>query len=208
MENSEKVKVIVEKLRSLYPNPKIALNYSNPVELLIAVILSAQTTDKQVNVVTQDLFKKYKTLKTYLNVSLEEFQADINRIGLYKGKGKNIKAALEIINKQHGGKIPDSMEDLVALPGVGRKTANVLLNNIYDKQEGIAVDTHVKRLSKLWGLTKQDDPEKIEKDLMEIVPRPDWKDFTYLVISYGREYCPASCKHTDCPLRSFITTAS
>lgn len=204
MTKEEKVKEIINELRKLFPDPKIALNYSNPIELLIAVALSAQTTDKQVNVVTADLFKKYKSLNDYLQVSLEEFQNDIKRIGLYNAKGKNIKAALEIISKEYDGKIPDSMEELIKLPGVGRKTANVLLNLIYDKQEGIAVDTHVKRLSQLFGLSNQTDPDKIEKDLMQIVPKEDWKDFTYLVIDYGRTYCPASCKHLDCPLRGFI----
>ena len=208
MDKKEKAEEIIKKLKKIYPNPKIALNYKTPIELLVAVVLSAQTTDKQVNVVTADLFEKYKSLDDYLKVPLEDFQTDIKHIGLYKGKGKNIKATLEIIGRDYHGKIPDSMEELVKLPGVGRKTANVLLNNIYDKQEGIAVDTHVKRLTNLWGLTEQSDPDKIEKDLMKIVPKSDWKDFTYLVINYGREYCPANCKHTECPLQSFIAVAS
>ncbi len=204
MNTQEKVARIIRMLRDLFPNPKIALNYDNPIELLIAVVLSAQTTDKQVNVVTKDLFKKYQTLDDYLNTPLEEFQNDINRIGLYKAKGKNIKAALQIINDQHGGKIPNSMEELIKLPGVGRKTANILLSVIYGKNEGIAVDTHVKRLSRLFGLTDQTDPDKIEQDLLKLVPQEEWRDFTLRMILYGREYCPASCKHTDCPLRSFI----
>ena len=204
MNKKTKTEEIIKLLKQLFPNPKIALNYSTPIELLIAVVLSAQTTDKQVNVVTKDLFKKYKTLNEYLKTPLPEFEQDIKRIGLYKGKAKNIKASLEIINKEYDGKIPDSMEELVKLPGVGRKTANVLLNNIYNKQDGIAVDTHVKRLTQLFGLTEQTDPDKIEKDLMEIVPKKDWGNFTYLMIDYGRAYCPARCKHLDCPLRKFI----
>ena len=204
MNKNQRAEEIIKKLRKLFPDPKIALTYSNPIELLVAVVLSAQTTDKQVNVVTLDLFKKYKTLDDYLSVPLEEFQNDIKRIGLYKGKGKNIKAALEIIDKDFAGRLPDSMEELIKLPGVGRKTANVLLNDIYGLQEGIAVDTHVKRLSKLFGLTDQTDPDKIEKDLIGIVPKSDWGDFTYLMIDYGRAYCPAHCKHIDCPLRSLI----
>jgi endonuclease-3 len=204
MSREEKTKKIITELKKLFPNPTIALNYSNPIELLVAVVLSAQTTDKQVNVVTEDLFKKYKSLKDYLDVSLEEFSNDVKRIGLYKGKAKNIKAALEIIDKEYGGKIPDSMEELTKLPGVGRKTANVLLNNVYGKNEGIAVDTHVRRLAQLFGLSGSDDPTKIEKDLMEIVPKKDWGEITYLLIDYGRAYCPARCKHTECPLRSFI----
>lgn len=170
----------------------------------MAVVLSAQTTDKQVNIVTSDLFKKYRTLNDYLRTPLSEFEQNIKRIGLYKGKAKNIKAALEIIDKKYGGKLPDTMEELIELPGVGRKTANVLLFNIYDKQEGIAVDTHVRRLSKLFGLSNQTEPNKIEKDLMEIVPKNEWGEFTYRMIDYGRTYCPARCKHTDCPLRDFI----
>lgn len=204
MTKQQKLEKIIVKLKELFPVTKIALNYSSPIELLVAVVLSAQTTDKQVNVVTKDLFKQYKTIDDYLNSPLEQFQNDVKRIGLYRAKAKNIKAALEIIDRQYGGKIPDSMEKLVELPGVGRKTANVLLYNIYGKTEGIAVDTHVKRLSRLFGLSSNNDPNKIEKDLMEIVPKKEWGEITYLLIDYGRAYCKANCKHTDCPLRSFI----
>ncbi len=204
MKKRGKAEKIVARLKKLFPKTKIALNYSSPIELLAAVVLSAQTTDKQVNVVTTDLFKKYKTLNDYLKTPLSEFETDIKRIGLYKGKAKNIKAALEIINKQYKGKIPDSMDDLIKLPGVGRKTANVLLYNVYGKTEGIAVDTHVKRLSKLFGLSDQDNPDKIERDLMKIVPKKDWGEITYLLIDYGRKYCPARCKHLECPLREYI----
>mgnify|MGYP001566403421 CR=1 FL=1 len=204
MNKQEKATKIISGLKKLFPSPEIALNYSNPIELLIAVVLSAQTTDKQVNVVTADLFKKYQTIKDYINTPLPEFEQDVKRIGLYRGKAKNIKSALEIIDKEYHGKIPDSMEELIKLPGVGRKTANVLLYNIYEKTEGIAVDTHVRRLSNLFGLTTNQDPDKIERDLMEIVPKKEWGEITYLLIDYGRAYCPAHCKHTDCPLRSFI----
>ena len=200
----KKVKNIITELKKLFPRTKIALNYSNPWELFVAVVLSAQTTDKQVNIVTADLFKKYRTLNDYVKTPLEEFQNDIKRIGLYKGKGKNIKASAEILNKDYAGRLPDSMEELVKLPGVGRKTANILLSNIYGKSEGIAVDTHVKRLSKLFGLSNNDNPNKIEKDLVEIVPKSEWGDFTYRMIDYGRAYCTARCKHETCPLRNFI----
>jgi len=192
------------ELKKLFPETKIALNYSNPIELLVAVVLSAQTTDKQINVVTLDLFKKYKSIKDYIKTPLPEFEKDIKRIGLYRAKAKNIKAALEIIENQYKGIIPNSMTELIKLPGVGRKTANVLLYNIYNKNEGIAVDTHVKRLSNLFGLSSSNDPNKIEKDLMEVVPKKEWGEITYLLIDYGRNYCKASCKHTDCPLKSFI----
>ncbi len=208
MTKQEKAENIISKLRELFPNPKIALNYSSWYGLLIAVVLSAQTTDKQVNTVTADLFKKYKNLNDYLNVPLSEFEQDVKRIGLYKGKAKNIKAALLIIHEKYADKLPDSMDELVELPGVGRKTANILLSLVYDKNEGIAVDTHVKRLSRLFGLTEQTDPNKIEKDLMQIVPKDEWRDFTLRVIDYGRKYCPANCKHAECPLRLFISIAS
>lgn len=204
MNLEEKTLNIIKDLEKLFPSPKIALNYDNPIELLIAVVLSAQTTDKQVNVVTTDLFKKYKSLNDYLKIPLPEFEQDIKRIGLYKGKAKNIKAALEVISKKYNGKIPDNMAELIKLPGVGRKTANVLLYNIYGKTEGIAVDTHVRRLAQLFGLSNSDNPDKIEEDLMKIVPKEKWGEITYLLIDYGRAYCPARCKHTDCPLRKYI----
>ena len=204
MDKQTKVVKIIEKLRKLFPNPKIALEYSTPWELFVCVVLSAQTTDKKVNEVTKTLFKKYPSFQDYLKVAPEDFSVDIKQIGLFRGKAKNILASAKIIDQKYSGKIPDNMEELTALPGVGRKTANILLSNIYDKQVGIAVDTHVKRLSNLFGLSKQSDPNKIEKDLMEIVPRKDWKDFSYLLINYGRAYCTAHCKHTDCPLREFI----
>ena len=204
MTKEDKAKLIISELKRLFPKTKIALNYSDPIELFVAVVLSAQTTDKQVNVVTADLFKKYRTIENYIKTPLSEFEQDIKRIGLYRAKAKNIKATVEIIDKDYGGKVPDSMEKLIELPGVGRKTANVLLYNIYGKQEGIAVDTHVRRLSNLFGLSSNQDPNKIEKDLMEVVPRNEWGEFTYRMIDYGRAYCPARCKHTDCPLRKFI----
>ena len=164
MTRQQKIKEIISRLKKLFPDSKIALKYSSPWELFVAVVLSAQTTDKQVNVVTGDLFLKYKSLEDYINTPLEEFQNDIKRIGLYKNKGKNIKLSAEIVYKKYDGKLPDSMENLIKLPGVGRKTANVLLGNIYGKSEGIAVDTHVRRLSRLFGLSKHLDPDKIEKD--------------------------------------------
>jgi len=205
MNRKDKTIKLISELQKLFPDTKIALNFSNPIELLVAVVLSAQTTDRQVNVVTTDLFKKYQTLNDYLKTPLTEFEQDIKSIGLYKGKAKNIKAALELIKNIYHGKIPDSMEELIKLPGVGRKTANVLLYNIYGKTEGIAVDTHVRRLSQLFGLSNSENPDKIESDLMEIVPRKEWGEITYLLIDYGRKYCPAHCKHESCPLRSFIT---
>lgn len=204
MTKEEKTKEILKELKKLFPNVKIALNYSNALELLIAVIMSAQSQDKQVNVITADLFKKYKTLNDYVKTPLSQFENDIKRIGLFRAKAKNIKATVEILDKQYGGKVPDSIEELTKLPGVGRKTANVILYSIYGKTEGIAIDTHAKRLSQLFGLVDTDDVVKIEKELMEIVPKKDWGEITYLFAEYGRQYCTARCKHLDCPLRSFI----
>ena len=202
----EKVKKILVFLKELFPDSKIVLEYSNPWELYVAVVLSAQTTDKKVNEVTSSLFNKYKTLKDYQNASLEEFQNDIRQIGLFRNKAKNILSSAKMVDENYHGKIPDTMDGLLKLPGVGRKTANILLGNLYQKYEGIAVDTHVQRLSRLFGLTNEKDPNKIEKDLMEIVPHDEWFNITYLLIDYGRAYCPAHCKHTDCPLREFIVS--
>ena len=202
--NKKKAGKIIVELKKLFPGVKIALNYKTPLELLIAVIMSAQAQDKQVNIITADLFKKYKNIKDYVNTPLSQFEHDIKRIGLYHAKAKNIKATVEIIDKKYNGKVPDSMEELLKLPGVGRKTANVVLYCIYEKTEGIAIDTHVRRLSQLFGLSKSDDVVKIEKDLMEIVPKKDWGEITYLFAEYGRKYCMAFCKHTSCPLRKFI----
>lgn len=205
MTKKQKAEEIVKELKKLFPNVKIALNYSTPLELLIAVIMSAQSQDKQVNVITADLFRKYKNIKDYVKVPLPEFENDIKRIGLYRAKAKNIKATVEMIDKQYDGKVPENMEDLLKLPGVGRKTANVVLYCIYGKTEGIAIDTHARRLSKLFGLTKTDEVVQIEKDLMKILPKKDWGEITYLFAEYGRQYCTAFCKHANCPLKEFIT---
>lgn len=205
MSKKQKAEKIIIELKKLFPKTKIALNYSSPTELLVAVVLSAQTTDKQVNVVTEDLFKKYRSIEEYIDTPLSEFENDIKRIGLYRAKAKNIKAALDVIHEEYKDKIPNSMDKLVKLPGIGRKTANVLLYVLYGKSEGIAVDTHVRRLAQTFGLSESNNPDKIEKDLMNLVPKKDWGEITYLLIDYGRKYCPARCKHTDCPLKSFIT---
>ena len=195
---------IVGGLKKLFPKTKIALHYGNSWELLVAVVLSAQTTDKKVNEVTAKLFKKYRSLDDYVKAGLKEFQNDIRQIGLFRGKAKNILATAKIIKEKYNGKIPKTMEELVELPGVGRKTANIILGNAYGIVEGIAVDTHVRRLTRLFGLTKQNDPNKIEKDLMTILPKKEWFEFTYRMIDYGRRYCSARCKHDQCPLRNFI----
>lgn len=201
MTKEEKVKEIIKRLYKVYPHPKTALNHTNALELLVATILSAQATDKLVNLITPELFKKFKTAKDYADASVEEIDSFIKRINFHYNKAKNIIAAAKIIVEKHGGNVPDTMEELDALPGVARKTANVVLGNVFKKAEGIVVDTHVMRLSQKLGLTTHKTPEKIEEDLMEIVPKDKWIDFSHLLINFGREYCPARphvCN--DCPL--------
>lgn len=197
-------KILVE-LKRLFPDEeKTMLDYDTTFELLVAVILSAQCTDKRVNIVTKDLFKKYKTVDNYADADAEEFQKDIYSTGFYKNKTKSVLGAAKMVRDEYGGRVPDSMEEILKLPGVARKTANVVLGNAYGIVEGIAVDTHVKRLTTLWGLTDETNPEKIERDLMEIVPKDEWFLFTYRVIEYGRQYCSARKKdHSDCPLSKF-----
>lgn len=200
----KKVLKIISILKKLFPNAKIALNYKNPWELFVAVVLSAQCTDKKVNEVTEKLFRKYKTLDDYVKADIKEFEKDIKSTGFYKNKAKNILAAAKIIKEKFKGKIPSKMEEILTLPGIGRKSANVILGNAYNVVEGIAVDTHVRRLSRLLGLTKNLDPDKIERDLMAIVPKKYWFQFTYWLIEYGRNYCKARPhNHQNCPLAKF-----
>ncbi len=200
-ERKKRAKKVVRELKKLFPDAKCALNHSNPWQLLVATILSAQTTDKLVNRVTTTLFRKYKTVDDYANASVDEFDQDIRSVNFHTNKAKNIIAAAKIIEEKFHGNVPDSMEELLTLPGVARKTANVLLGVAFHKNEGVVVDTHVKRLAKLYGLTDYDDPVKIEKDLMEILPQDEWTDFSLRLILYGRQYCPARPhKHTNCPL--------
>ena len=190
-ERKRRAQKIVDKLKELFPEAVIALQYSNLWELLVAVVLSAQNTDKKVNEVTEELFKKYRTLDDYVNADSKEFERDLASINYYKTKAKNILASAKIMKGQFKGVVPKTMEELRMLPGVGRKSAIVIQGTAYGIVEGIAVDTHVKRLSQKLGLTEKKDPEKIEKDLMEILPKEEWKDFTYRMIDYGRQYCPA-----------------
>ena len=194
----QKVLKIIRALKKLIPNPEMELTYRNNWELLVAVILSAQCTDKQVNKVTKELFKKYRTLDEYVRAKPREFEKDIYSTGFYRNKTKHILASAKLLKKEFAGKVPRTMGEMVTLPGVSRKTANVVLGNAYGVVEGIAVDTHVARLAKRFGLTKHTDPKKIEQDLMEITPKSEWFRFTYLMIGYGRRYCPARSK--TCPL--------
>ena len=201
MTKKKRVEIILKELKNLFPHAKIMLRYSSPWELLVAVILSAQCTDKMVNKVTEKLFKKYTCLNDYVNADVHEFEKDIYKTGFYRMKAKHILESARIINEHHKGKVPQSMKEILTLPGVGRKTANVVLGNAFGIIEGIAVDTHVIRLAHVLQLSKQKDPEKIEKDLIKIVPRKEWLRFTYLLIEYGRAYCSArKHDHTHCPL--------
>ncbi len=196
-----KVLKILRALKSLFPKSKIVLRYRNPWELFVSVVLSAQCTDKKVNEVTEALFKKYRTLDDYAKASIKEFQNDIRPTGFYRNKAKNILAAAKMLKEKFRGKIPRTMHEMLTLPGIGRKSANVILGNVYGVVEGIAVDTHVRRLSKKLGLTDNDTPEKIERDLMKIIPRKEWFPITYRLIDYGRKYCTARPhNHENCPL--------
>lgn len=201
----KRVNIILKELKHLFPHAKMVLNYGNNWELLVSVILSAQCTDKMVNKVTEKLFKKYKTLDDYVNASQIEFEKDIHSTGFYRNKAKNILATAKMIKEQFHGEIPRTMDELLTLKGVARKTANVVLGNAYGIVEGIAVDTHVIRLTKLWGLTKHTDPVKIEKDLMKLLPKKEWFTFTYRTIEYGRKYCIAKKhEHEKCPMTRLL----
>ncbi|KKW17044.1 MAG: Endonuclease III [Parcubacteria group bacterium GW2011_GWA1_50_14] len=197
----KKVARIVRELKKLFPRAKIVLRYSNNWELLVAVQLSAQCTDKMVNRVTEKLFKKYRKLGDYAHANPREFEKDIRSTGFYRNKAKNILASAKMIEGKFRGKVPRTMEEILTLPGVARKTANVVLGNAYGVVEGIAVDTHVKRLARVLGLSAEKTPEKIERDLMAIIPKKEWFAFTYRLIEYGRKYCVARPHdHVKCPL--------
>jgi len=200
--NAEK---IIAELKKLFPKSRTALNWRTSWELLVATILAAQATDKKVNEITQKLFAKYPSVTAYARADLIDFQNDIKQIGLFRNKAKNILATAKIIQEKYHGQVPQTMAELTELPGIGRKTANIILSSCFGISEGIAVDTHVRRLTRLFGLTKNTDPNKIEKDLMKIVPKEDWLEFNYRMVDYGRKYCAARCKHASCPLRRFIT---
>ncbi|WP_028844202.1 endonuclease III [Thermodesulfovibrio thiophilus] len=208
MNKKEKVLEIIRRLEKRYPDVKTALNFKTALDLLVATILSAQTTDVNVNKVTEKLFKKYKTVYDYANVPLEELQEDIKSINFYKNKANYIKNLAKVLIDRFNGELPKSMEELVSLPGVGRKTANIVLWNAFGINEGIAVDTHVKRISKLLGLTENTDPEKIEQDLMEITPHELWGKLSHLLIMLGREICKAKApNHKECPLNDLCPSS-
>jgi endonuclease-3 len=196
MKASERVARLIKIWPKVYPDAHTELNFRNPLELLIATILSAQCTDKRVNMVTPFLFKKYRSAKDYAAAPQAELENAIKSTGFFRNKTKSIRAATSTIANKFGGKVPDSMEKLRELPGVGRKTANVVLGNAFDINEGIVVDTHVIRLSQRLGLTKQNDPEKIEQDLMKLVPKEHWTVWSHWLIWHGRRRCYA--RKPDC----------
>jgi len=198
---NETIKFILTQLDQLYPKARTELNHNNALELLVATILSAQCTDKKVNQVTEKLFQKYLTPEDYLKVPAEELENDIHSTGFYHNKAKSIRGAMQVLISQFNGRVPDRMTDLLKLPGVARKTANVVLSNFFHKPEGIAVDTHMIRVSRRLGLTENSKPEKIERDLLALIPREKWIDFNHQLILLGRYICPARkplCE--QCPL--------
>jgi endonuclease III len=201
MNLKEKTLEIIKRLKKEYPKPKTALSFTSPFELLVATILSAQSTDTLVNKITEKLFKKYRTIQDYATVSLVDLQKDVSSINFYKTKAKNIQASAQLIIERFNSKVPNTMDELTSLPGVARKTANIILSNVYGIHEGIAVDTHVKRLAYRLGITKNENPVKIEKDLMEITPKNEWGNLSNLLIFHGRKICQAKKpNHQECVL--------
>jgi endonuclease-3 len=192
----QRVTQLLKAWPKIYPHAHCELDFRNPLQLLVATILSAQSTDKRVNMVTPTLFRKYRTAKNYVDAPLPELENAIKSTGFYRNKAKSIRGAMREIVEKHGGKVPDTMTELCALPGVGRKTANVVLGNAFHIDEGIVVDTHVIRLSQRLGLTKQKDPVKIELDLIKLVPREHWTDWSHWLIWHGRRRCYA--RKPDC----------
>ena len=199
---------ILERLKKAYPGARIALRFENPLQLLVATILSAQCTDERVNQVTPELFRKYPDAQAFAEADLEELAEAIKPTGFYQQKAKYIKEACRILVEKHGGEVPKSMEALLELPGVARKTANIVLANAYGLVEGIPVDTHVRRLSQRLGLSRQKDPNKIEKDLMALIPREDWAVIPYVLQAHGRKICTArKPKCEKCPVKDLCPSA-
>ena len=195
-EKKSRAKKIIAALKKTYPAAHCELDHADPLELLIATILSAQCTDKRVNIVTKTLFKKFRTAGDFADALLPALEKEIKSTGFFRNKARNIKACCQKLIEQHGGKVPRTMEELTQLPGVGRKTANVVLGNAFRINVGVVVDTHVGRLSQRLGLTREANPEKIEQDLMMLVPQKDWALFSHLLIWHGRRRC--SARNPDC----------
>ena len=187
----KRISEIIKILRKEHRRARTALYYETPFQIMVATILAAQCTDARVNKITPGLFKKYKTIRDFSKAKQAELEQEVRSMGFYRNKAKNIIAASKKIIRDFKGKVPDSMEELITLPGVARKTANIVLSSGFGKSEGIAVDTHVKRLSGRLGLSRHDDPDKIEQDLLKIVPKKDWLDFNYMMVGHGRKVCNA-----------------
>lgn len=205
---ADRVKKICPLLKKIYPDAKTALNFRNPLELLISTILSAQCTDVRVNIVTKDLFKKYKSVEDWTRADIKKIESDIKSTGFYRNKAKNIKATCIQISRKYQGRVPDTIEELVGLNGVGRKTANVVLGNAFGKA-AIACDTHVIRLSRRLGLSSNTDAVKLEFDLVQIVPKADWTIFSHLLILHGRNVCKARKPDCgNCPISKYCPAAN
>jgi endonuclease-3 len=197
MKKSELARELLVRLPAIYPNAHCELDYTNSLELLVATILSAQCTDKRVNMVTKDLFVRCRTAADYANISQEDLESIVRSTGFYRNKAKNIRAMGAALIAKHGGDVPSTLEELAALPGAGRKTANVVLGNAFNKNEGVVVDTHVSRLSQRLGLTKFTDPIRIEQELIKLFPCDSWTLLSHWLIFHGRRRCPA--RKPDCP---------
>jgi endonuclease-3 len=191
LDNKTRVLKVIELLEKEHPDAKIALHFTNPLELLVATILSAQCTDERVNIVTEKLFKKYRTAEDYANADQRELEEDIKSTGFYRNKARSLKKCGQMLVEKFNSQVPRIMEEMLELPGVARKTANIVLSNAYGVVEGIAVDTHVRRLANRLGLTEHEDPNKIEEELMKIVPKNNWMRITDLLIFHGRRICTA-----------------
>lgn len=205
----DRIRPILRRLKRTYPEATCSLEHVDPLQLLVATILSAQCTDERVNQVTKTLFREYGTARDYADADPDVLADQIRSTGFYRNKTKAIIGMAQALVEKHGGKVPQTMEELVALPGVGRKTANVVLGNAFGIDEGVVVDTHVKRISNRLGLTKHQDPDKIELDLMKVVPRTDWTMFPHLLIHHGRAICRARRPHCDsCPLSDLCPSST
>lgn len=208
VERKRRTRSIIGRLKREFPEAKCALDHTSPLELLVATILSAQCTDARVNMVTPALFAKYRSAADYAVADPAVFQHEIQSTGFFRNKTKSILGMAQALEERHGGQVPDTMEALVALPGVGRKTANVVLGNAFGKNDGVVVDTHVGRISRLLKLTKQSDPVKIERDLMALVPRTDWTIFSHLLILHGRKTCIARRPRCEsCPINDLCPSS-
>lgn len=205
----ERIKPIITKLKQQYPEAQTALSHRNPLQLLVATILSAQCTDARVNMVTKDLFQKYRSTADYANANPEEFEQEIKSTGFFRSKTRSILGMAQALVEQHNGNVPNKMDELVTLPGVGRKTANVVLGSAFGIDEGIVVDTHVKRIANRLKFTTKNDPEKIEQDLMKLVPKSEWTPFSHMLIHHGRAICVARAPKCEiCPVADLCPSAT